>query len=385
MKNRKHYYSLRLKITLIVGTILILSTLSLTIASILNANNSINYAIGTTELVPGDGLPDDAIEVPGNGDNVEIIVRSSGTLQREFAFSSILTMVLISSVGMGATYLTIKRVTKPLSDLNGVMSRINSNNLNQKVSGFDTKDEVNELATTFNSMLEKLSESFSAQRNFASSAAHEFKTPLATMKASLQFLKLDENITREDYEKNALIMESCTQRLISTVENLFCMVSNDTIEQNDEIHLSETFEDIRKDLSVLALEKDISIEINPSDVYIYGNKTLLSRAIYNLVENAIKYSNKKGLVTLSAFETNETVSIQVEDKGLGIPLLEQAHIFEPFYRVDQSRSQAIEGSGLGLAIVKSIIEKHHGHINVSSESGKGATFIISLPQTKKRN
>lgn len=378
MKNRK-FRSIRIRITIIVGLILTLSAVLLTVISIINANQSFGGAYGISQT--NGTIPDNAVTVEDDGSSNTIIeVHNADTAQSNFAYSSIIYMFLIAAAGTTITYFYIKKATEPIRALDQVISGINANNLNTKVVSFKTNDEIQNLADSFNIMLSKLERSFNTQKEFTSNAAHELKTPLSSMKTSLQVLRLSQSPTLEEYEDNAEVMETCTEQLIDIVEDLLCLASEKNIALNDEIPLNAMFADIRHELMEKAELKNICIQTEPTDIVIYGNRVLLFRALYNLTENAIKYTKKDSTVKLSAASDSSETIIKVHDDGEKISKENQERIFEPFYRADSAVSAGIQGNGLGLSIVRTIIDKHHGSIVLDQSDMIGKTFVIHFPK-----
>lgn len=378
--------TLRMRITVLVGIILAAIAVLLTAASISGANH---YFAGKEPMRKTVIDDRNFVERPYNGtfengaasrynDSLSVEVRVSEA-QRNFSAQSILIMLSIMVVGIGATYLIVGRALKPLTDLSESVEEIHARNLSKRIPVIGAKDEVGSLSTSFNSMLDRLDGAFARQKRFAANAAHELKTPLATMKASLQVLHLDENPSSDDYRANAETIQQSTERLIQVVDNLLQLASEEHADFHDDIVLQTVFEDISKELEPLAENNHVSIVVHESDCRLQGNKTLLYRAIFNLAANAVNYNKRGGWVELSAREANGFVIISVRDNGIGIPEAEIGNIFEPFYRVNKSRSPAAVGSGLGLSLVKTIIGKHGGTIDVASTVGVGTTMKVILP------
>lgn len=220
-----------------------------------------------------------------------------------------------------------------------------------------------------------------AQRNFSSAAAHELKTPLACIATNIDVLELDDNPNLEDYKETIEVAKRNTSRLMELVDDLLEMRGNDQNAQEDEtISLSEIFDEIVEELADDVAEKDIDVNIECNHDEIFGNRPLLYRAFYNLVENAVKYNQVGGRIDISSHMTlGDKVIVSVEDTGVGIPQSELKHIFEPFYRVDKSRSRRIGGSGVGLSIVENVIERHNGTVLVRSNEDAGTCFEVVLP------
>lgn len=243
--------------------------------------------------------------------------------------------------------------------------------------------EFRRLGESFNRMLDNLSESFSALREFNGSAAHEFRTPLAIMQAQIELYEQEEheNVDQETAEMIAMMKEQ-TSRLSHLVKSLLDMSELQTIPRTDPVELQSLIEEVMADLSSLAEKNGVQLMQKKRDDLIYtGSDILLYRMLFNLTENAIRYNHPGGCVTLSAEENaDHNIRITVADTGQGIPKEAQERIFQPFYRVDKSRSRAFGGVGLGLALVQKIAELHGGTIRIAESSEMGSTFEICLPE-----
>ncbi len=378
--------TLRMRITVLVGIIIATIAVLLTAASISGANH---YFVGkeplhkTVIVGPEIGqhpnkstLGNDVADRNNSSVLAELKVSAA---QRNFSAQSILVMLCIGIVGIGAAYVIVGRALKPLTQLSDTLQDIHARNLSKRIHVPDAKDEVGSLSTSFNSMLDRLDGAFTRQKRFAANAAHELKTPLATMKASLQVLHFDENPSTDDYRANAKTIQQSTERLIKVVDDLLQLASEDHADLRDDISLQAVFEEVSRELEPVAEEKQVRIVVHANNCRLQGNKTLLYRAIVNLTANAVKYNLQGGWVELAAREKNGFVEITVRDNGIGIAAEEIGKIFEPFYRVNQSRSPAMAGSGLGLSLVKTIIDKHGGTIDVTSIKGKETTIQVRIP------
>ena len=231
-------------------------------------------------------------------------------------------------------------------------------------------------------MLSRLEEAFIRQKRFTASAAHELKTPLATVKSGIQVLNRDNNATLQDYKKNASMTIQSVDRLASVVNDLLMISSAENGNQGriEEISLDAMFDAIFTELSTLYEKNNICYQVDLQENSITGNTDMLYRAFYNLVENAYKYNRTDGKITVKSFSANQSVYIEISDTGLGISKEHQPLVFEAFYRVDASRSRKTAGAGLGLSLVKAIVERHGGTLQLESEPTVGSTFTIILPQ-----
>lgn len=288
-------------------------------------------------------------------------------------------LVLMLFLGTGATWLMAGKALKPLGELTDTIEEIGGNNLSRRVEHQDRADEIGQLAGSFNHMMDNVSASFERQQRFSASAAHELKTPLATMLVNLDVLDMEEKASAAQMERVLSIVRTNTERMIRLVDNLFQLTTEKSSEMCEEVPVDEMFAEILEELSAQLNTKHLSVSLSSlSGIKLTGNRTMLYRAMSNLVENAAKYNRENGSIFISASQQQEDVIIKIADTGIGIPKEECERIFEPFYRVDQSRSRSIGGAGLGLALVKDIVEKHRGTIQVHSRAGQGSEFILYL-------
>lgn len=300
--------------------------------------------------------------------------------QNHFIASSFVYMVAMIALGTGASYYMAGRALKPVANLSESIKNIDENKLFQPLTGFDTNDEVAQLATSFNHMMMKLEKSFNHQKRFAANAAHELNTPLANIIANIEVLQMEENPTVPEYRE---VMEDTlaeAQRMSLLVYDLLKMNSTLNADHYERFEAKAMFDDIIGAVSESSSDKNILIENNISDIMLSGDKALLQRAFFNLVQNAVKYNKMDGKVLITAVMSDDSVSVHIEDTGIGILEEEQDNIFEPFYRIDNSRSRESGGSGLGLSIVKTIIDKHSGKIFVNSEYGVFSKITVVLPK-----
>lgn len=385
--------SLKGKLLLITGCIMAIIATILTIISIqnarvtygnqfsLNIGDDLRFSVNDKELIL-DGKDDvgdifsfigDLAKGKGSSSKKSFLQKAN----MEFAKQSIVYMIIVCVIGIIALYLVLRRALRPIKQLEERIRNVDDTNLSEPVI-IETKDrEIISLANSFNSMRTKLDDSFQMQKNFAANAAHELKTPLATMKAGIQVLQLEEQPTIEEYKETIDVMEQSTKRLIQVVEDLLDFTKEDNNGYEDCIVLSDVFDIVKDELELTATDKGVEIVSGCLDGVMKGNQVLIYRVLFNLVENAIKYNQKGGKVTITSIITeNNLVQITIADTGIGMQQEELNHIFEPFYRVDKSRSRDMGGSGLGLSIVKKIVEKHNGAIKVSSKLGVGTTFVL---------
>ena len=297
-------------------------------------------------------------------------------------------LILLSSI---CTYFISRRALVPLRNLSRKINKIEAENLSESLEVPSTDDEIALLTGSFNKMLSRLDDAFTVQKQFSASAAHELRTPLAVMQTNLEvFARKKEPSTDEYLELFSMIQEQ-TGRLSHLAEILLDMTGIQTIERSDSISLAVLADEVCCDLISIAEQKDVELLQEDGDSTVTGSYLLLYRAVYNLVENAIKYNHPGGKVTiriiqkpyvldqsLQSLSTN-CAFVEISDTGIGISPEYQKKIFEPFFRVDKSRSRAMGGAGLGLALVSEIALQHGGQVKVLESGNKGSTIALILP------
>lgn len=391
--------SLKGKILLATGTIMIVIVTVLTIISIQNAKTTYGnqFTLNISDKIHfgyNDQDKDVNIDIDGENDVEDALSflkdlvgigkdhhEDTGLSKANIAFAkeSILIMVLIVIVGIIFLYIMIDRALRPVHQLSNKINAVNDTNLNKEVVVKSSDKEISLLANSFNSMRERLNDSFEFQRNFSANAAHELKTPLATMKAGIQVLQMEKEPTIEEYKETVDMLQQSTQRLIYIVDDLLDLSKEDPNGCLEKIVIADVIDIIIDELTIMAKDKNVTIHTGMIDGSVVGNQVLIYRALFNLIENAIKYNKEGGSVMItSKCCENGKVRIVIADDGIGIAEEAQKHVFEPFYRVDKSRSRQMGGSGLGLSIVKKIIDKHKGTITINSKEGSGTTIVVTI-------
>lgn len=294
-----------------------------------------------------------------------------------FRVESIAYMLLIVACGGLLTYYISGKALKPLHVLDNEVKHININNLSESLPVPNTNDEIADLTESFNQMTKKLNDAFMTQKRFSTNAAHELRTPLTVLQTKIDVFKKNTSHTPEQYDVLIEIFEKQIQKLRALVKSLLDMTNMDDDAEQSDIYLSDLLEDIIHELSPIAKDKNISLYSNYDNSVVHGNIDLLYRAFYNLIENGINYTIEGGCVYIDVKQTSkEKVSVIIKDTGIGIPDELKQHIFEPFYRVDASRSRAFGGAGIGLSIVDMVIKKHNGNIIVSDTETGGTCFNV---------
>ena len=373
--------SLQWKLTVITAIIVILSSLA------------ISYAISKSAIASMTKISDSAVAIlPSTdpttneaGEAVQVQISSKDLrsdivkeIQTDFWKSSLLITFIITVASSSMMYFFIGYALKPLKNLGEQIEDIQAKNLKHLVVADHSSIEIEQLTNAFNEMLERLSNTFRAQRQFSANAAHELRTPLAVMRTKLEVFEKNKKPSDTDYQETVNMIRMQTSRLSHVIDILLEMTDLQSAQKQDHISLADMAEEVICDLTALADKKDITISQNPGTAEIIGNDTLVYRAIYNLVENAIKYNNTGGKVTVSIKEDSEYASVIIRDNGPGIKQEDWQHIFEPFFRIDKSRSRDMGGAGLGLALVKEIARQHGGDVYVVQSSKNGTEIALKL-------
>ena len=300
---------------------------------------------------------------------------------------SLLITVVVALIGGAVTFFVSGRALKPLKEFSETVEKVQAQNLADYTIEENRIAELDRLRTSYNKMLLRLSESFETQRQFTGNAAHELRTPLALIQAQLDLYH-----TTEHPESTAVAEETIqmvteqNERLSKLVRTLLDMSELQTVARNDRIELHSLIEEVLTDLEPLAQEKKVEL-IQKSqgagakadeELFLTGSDILIYRMLYNLVENAIKYNRENGSVTVSAIKEKNKVILKVSDTGNGIDEAFREQIFEPFFRVDKSRSRELGGVGLGLAMVREVVRVHDGTIEVYTNKHSGTTFEVKI-------
>ena len=298
----------------------------------------------------------------------------------DYKKSSLLFSTLLSLLGGVITFFISGHALKPLCDFSKKIEEVQAQNLSDSRIEENKFSELNQLSVSYNKMLERLSEAFEMQRQFTANAAHELRTPLAVMQLQIDLYnssKHPDNDTSAQQTINMITEQ--TERLSKMVRTLLDMSELQTIARDEEIAIAALVEEVLADLEPLAQEKGINLIEKCDNVLLMGSDILIYRLVYNLVENAIKYNFSDGTVTVTATQQNRQLHLTVEDTVSGILEELKERIFEPFFRLDKSRSRELGGVGLGLALVREIVRVHNGSILVKNNANSGTTFEVIFP------
>ena len=299
----------------------------------------------------------------------------------DYKRNSLIITVLLALLGGVVTYFISGHALRPIREFSDKIEEVQAQNLSDsRIEGNNVK-ELNQLGISYNKMLERLSEAFEIQRQFTANAAHELRTPLALMQVQLDLYNSASHPGNDaDTLQTIKMVTEQNDKLNRMVKTLLDMSELQTVGRDDKIILDAIVEEVLVDLEPLAVEKNIKLIGKCEDATMIGSDILIYRLVYNLVENAIKYNHPLGQVTVTAYQRNKHVYLSVEDTGSGIPKELRERVFEPFFRVDKSRSRELGGVGLGLAFVREIVRVHDGSICIKSGKTGGTIFEVTFAQ-----
>ena len=299
----------------------------------------------------------------------------------DYKRNSLIITVLLALFGGVVTYFISGHALRPIREFSDKIEEVQAQNLSDSRIEENNVKELNQLGISYNKMLERLSEAFEIQRQFTANAAHELRTPLALMQVQLDLYNSASHPGNDaDTLQTIKMVTEQNDKLNRMVKTLLDMSELQTVERDDKIILDAIVEEVLADLEPLAVEKNIKLIGKCEDATMIGSDILIYRLVYNLVENAIKYNHPLGQVTVTAYQRNKHVYLSVEDTGSGIPMELRERVFEPFFRVDKSRSRELGGVGLGLAFVREIVRVHDGSICIKSGKTGGTIFEVTFAQ-----
>lgn len=372
--------SLQWKLTLMTACMVIVACLSI---SYFISNSAAVYMneIGNSAIaiLPGGNFSEGKTgDLEVHLDPKAILSDMVKSTQIEFWAKSLLITLIITLIGSLLMYFIVGYALSPLSRFTRQIEDIQAKNIQQSILPQSKSIEIVRLTYAFNRLLKRLGDTFIAQRRFSASAAHELRTPLAVMRTKFEVFEKNKNLTPDDCKEAICMARTQTDRLSHVIDILLEMTELQSAEKNDHISLEELVEEVICDLTAVGEKRGISIVQSSGDAELTGSDTLVYRAIYNLIENAIKYNKENGNIIVSINEENEFAKVIITDSGPGIVRDDWEKIFEPFYRVDKSRSRAMGGAGLGLALVKEIAMQHGGNVKVLESSENGTSIELSL-------
>lgn len=299
----------------------------------------------------------------------------------DYKRNSLIITVLLALLGGVVTYFISGHALRPIREFSDKIEEVQAQNLSDSRIEENNVKELNQLGISYNKMLERLSDAFEIQRQFTANAAHELRTPLALMQVQLDLYNSASHPGNDaDTLQTIKMVTEQNDKLNRMVKTLLDMSELQTVGRDDKIILDAIVEEVLADLEPLAVEKNIKLIGKCEDATMIGSDILIYRLVYNLVENAIKYNHPLGQVTVTAYQRNKHVYVSVEDTGSGIPKELRERVFEPFFRVDKSRSRELGGVGLGLALVREIVRVHDGSICIKSGKTGGTIFEVTFAQ-----
>lgn len=299
----------------------------------------------------------------------------------DYKRNSLIITVLLALLGGVVTYFISGHALRPIREFSDKIEEVQAQNLSDSRIEENNVKELNQLGISYNKMLERLSDAFEIQRQFTANAAHELRTPLALMQVQLDLYNSASHPGNDaDTLQTIKMVTEQNDKLNRMVKTLLDMSELQTVGRDDKIILDAIVEEVLADLEPLAVEKNIKLIGKCEDATMIGSDILIYRLVYNLVENAIKYNHPLGQVTVTAYQRNKHVYLSVEDTGSGIPNELRERVFEPFFRVDKSRSRELGGVGLGLAFVREIVSVHDGSICIKSGKTGGTIFEVTFAQ-----
>jgi two-component system sensor histidine kinase ArlS len=299
----------------------------------------------------------------------------------DYKRNSLIITVLLALLGGVVTYFISGHALRPIREFSDKIEEVQAQNLSDSRIEENNVKELNQLGISYNKMLERLSEAFEIQRQFTANAAHELRTPLALMQVQLDLYNSASHPGNDaDTLQTIKMVTEQNDKLNRMVKTLLDMSELQTVGRDDKIILDAIVEEVLADLEPLAVEKNIKLIGKCEDATMIGSDILIYRLVYNLVENAIKYNHPLGQVTVTAYQRNKHVYLSIEDTGSGIPKELRERVFEPFFRVDKSRSRELGGVGLGLAFVREIVSVHDGSICIKSGKTGGTIFEVTFAQ-----
>lgn len=325
-------------------------------------------------------IPDDKWDEFADEFAVEFSVQVYNN-KADYKRNSLIITVLLALLGGVVTYFISGHALRPIREFSDKIEEVQAQNLSDSRIEENNVKELNQLGISYNKMLERLSEAFEIQRQFTANAAHELRTPLALMQVQLDLYNSASHPGNDaDTLQTIKMVTEQNDKLNRMVKTLLDMSELQTVGRDDKIILDAIVEEVLADLEPLAVEKNIKLIGKCEDATMIGSDILIYRLVYNLVENAIKYNHPLGQVTVTAYQRNKHVYLSVEDTGSGIPKELRERVFEPFFRVDKSRSRELGGVGLGLAFVREIVRVHDGSICIKSGKTGGTIFEVTFAQ-----
>ena len=321
-------------------------------------------------------IPEDKREEFSNDFSVQVYNN-----KEDYKRNSLIISALLALLGGVAAYFISGHTLKPIREFSDKIEEVQAQNLAESEIEESKIKELNQLSVSYNKMLERLQDAFEVQRQFTANAAHELRTPLSLMQVQLDLYHSTQHPGSDaDTLQMIKMVTEQNDRLSKMVKTLLDMSELQTVGRDEQIIMDDLVEEVLEDLEPLAQEKNIKLIGKCKDITMVGSDILIYRLVYNLVENAIKYNHSGGQVTVTAYKEQAHIYLSVADTGSGIPKELRERVFEPFFRVDKSRSRKLGGVGLGLALVHEIVRVHDGSITVKSNPSGGTIFEVIFNQ-----
>ena len=375
MKHLSLQWRITLMSVLLIGVTCISMNLLLCSSGMYYMDTIANTIQGGTVLIDVEGEVSFDPQLVAPDEDLTIIVDGAQGRFRTTNWYITAAVTLLSGI---LAYFVSGRALKPLRSFASQVEQVQMSNLADMKINEDVLPEFRQFSHSFNQMLERLNNAFAAQRQFTGNAAHELRTPLALMQAQLELFSAEHPDVRPETAEFLTLLREQTERLTQMTKTLLEMSNLQQVARNEHIQLAPMIEEIFTDLAPLAEKNDIALEVE-GDGAMIGSDALIYRLLFNLTENAVKYNRHGGSVRVTVSQESEKLLIRVSDTGRGIPEEFQRSIFQPFFRVDKSRSREYGGAGLGLSLVWEIAELHGGSVRVTKSSDRGTTISVELP------
>ena len=375
MKRISLQWRITLMTVLLIGVTCVAMNLLLCFSGVYYMDTIVDGLQGGTVILNEEGTASFDPQLVAPDDELTIVVDGAQGRFRATNWYITAAVTLLSGI---LAYFVSGRALKPLRSFASQVEMVQMNNLADMKIDEDVLPEFKQLSHSFNQMLERLNTAFAAQRQFTGNAAHELRTPLALMQAQLELFSAEHPAVLPQTAEFLTLLREQTERLTQMTRTLLEMSNLQQVARNERIQLAPMIEEIFTDLAPLSDKRGVTLTAE-GDGIMTGSDALIYRLIFNLTENAVKYNRPGGSVRVSVTQEPEKLLLRVSDTGCGIPEEHQRSIFQPFFRVDKSRSREYGGAGLGLALVWEIAELHGGSVWVEKSSEKGTTIAVGLP------
>lgn len=377
--------SLRMRVTLFAAMTMIIACTILSYFILKNVNLWIVTYEPATPPTGSDIIQTDPYTTSPDGTDEAYQSASIGreyvALNRSKFLRTCMAIVLCTLFpGILIIYFIMGFALKPVYQLNKNIAEISANDLGKRIDSTSNGVELNSLACSFNQLLARIEVVLEQEKAFAAGASHELKTPLAVVKTNLDVLYMSNDPSKEELAETMQVVENQTNRMIKLVDDLFAMYELREYDLSEVIFVDKVIDEVVSEQTGNLEQKQLRIRVSTQKCRIQGNREMFKHAIFNLLQNAIKFNTVNGQVEIDVKTTENDCVIRVLDTGIGISPEAADHIFEAFYREDKSRSRKIGGAGLGLSIVKTIVEQHGGTVQYQPNDPKGSIFIISVPR-----